>query len=355
MASLTSRLAGWAAGRLKGEKARKKTMEFIDETGVGKLLSLAGDAAILGGAGKVAGAGARAIGAKLGIGGATPMASGDIAAKKGFLGFGKRPQMTPTFDPAGNITGYTPVVDPAASLARARSMTPPGMPISDAARNDALRAALDKANVGIEQNISRAVGQGPNVMAGKLAYTPIPGASATSRLTADAMTRLAGMGPQSPINTEAIGRFVSRAPDIGNVGAIPNVPGMDLGRMARDVNFRGIGDMVQRGAADYIGQPRTMAERLAGAAGRVGGAVRGVGSYLARKPEVAGQALTAYTTARQGAANRQIQREQLAQRESEFEREYGLRKGQDERELERQRRIAQMLAPLFQRISGGQG
>jgi hypothetical protein len=319
MASLTSRLAGWAAGRLKGEKARKKTMEFIDETGVGKLLSLAGNAAILGGAGKLAGAGARAIGAKLGIGGTGAGAS-----------MGGAP---PRLDAAGRV------------LDSSKEMMSDAEMLSNVARRS--RFAPDIGNVGAIPNV--------DVTAGKLAYTPIPGASATSRLSADAMTRLAGMGPQSPINTEVIGRFVSRAPDIGNVGAIPNVPGMDLGRMARDVNFRGIGDMVQRGAADYIGQPRTMAERLAGAAGRVGGAVRGVGSYLARKPEVAGQALTAYTTARQGAANRQIQREQLAQRESEFEREYGLRKGQDERELERQRRIAQMLAPLFQRISGGQG
>jgi len=30
MASLTSRLAGWAAGRIGGSKAKKKTMEFMD-------------------------------------------------------------------------------------------------------------------------------------------------------------------------------------------------------------------------------------------------------------------------------------------------------------------------------------
>ena len=88
---------------------------------------------------------------------------------------------------------------------------------------------------------------------------------------------------------------------------------------------------------------------------RLARGARGVGEYIAKKPEVAGQALTAFAGSRQAAANRQLQREQLAQRESEFEREYGLRKGQDEREVERQRRIAQMLAPLFQRIAGGQG
>lgn len=50
MARMTSRLAGWIAGRLKGEKARKSTMNWMDKTGLGQLLGIAGDAAIVGGA-----------------------------------------------------------------------------------------------------------------------------------------------------------------------------------------------------------------------------------------------------------------------------------------------------------------
>ena len=56
MASFTSRIAGWTAGRLKGEKARKKTMDWMKKTGVGQLLGVAGDAALIGGALKGAGA-----------------------------------------------------------------------------------------------------------------------------------------------------------------------------------------------------------------------------------------------------------------------------------------------------------
>jgi len=56
MASFTSRIAGWTAGRLKGEKARKKTMDWMQKTGVGQLLGVAGDAALIGGALKGAGA-----------------------------------------------------------------------------------------------------------------------------------------------------------------------------------------------------------------------------------------------------------------------------------------------------------
>jgi len=50
MARMTSRLAGWIAGRLKGEKARKSTMNWMDKTGLGQILGVAGDAAIVGGA-----------------------------------------------------------------------------------------------------------------------------------------------------------------------------------------------------------------------------------------------------------------------------------------------------------------
>jgi len=79
------------------------------------------------------------------------------------------------------------------------------------------------------------------------------------------------------------------------------------------------------------------------------------GSYLAKRPEIAATALTTTAQARQAAANRRLQEQQLAQNQQQFEQEFGLRKGEQEREVERQRRIAQMLAPLFQRISGGQG
>lgn len=261
MASFTSRLAGWAAGRLKGEKARQKTMEFVDKTGVGKLLSLAGDAALLGGAGKLAGMGAKAVGAKLGMG----------AAK---------------------------TVDPMLGLAQARERLGPVMPISDAARNDALKAALEGAQGGIGANIERATA---------------------------GMRNLPGM--------EQFGGAVRQAPGFG-------------GRMS---------EMVRQGATDYIGRNPTVMERIGGAVRGIPGAVRGAAGYLRERPEIAATALTTTAQARQAAANRALDRQALAQRESQFQQEFGLRKTEQERELERQRRIAQMLAPLFQRISGGQG
>lgn len=260
MASFTSRLAGWAAGRLGGEKSRKKTMEFVDKTGVGKLLSLAGDAAILGGAGKLAGAGAKAIGAKLGMG----------AAK---------------------------TVDPMLGLAQAREKLGPVMPISDAARNDALKAALEGAQGGIGANIERAT------------------------------------------------------------SGLRNLPGMEQfgGAVRQSPGFRGISDMVQQGATDYIGRNPSMMERIGGAVRGAGGMAQRAGSALMKRPELAGQAFLGVTKARQEAEKNKIAREQLAQAESQFSRTFGQSEEERKREIERQQRIAQMLAPLFNRIAGGQG
>lgn len=62
--SLTGKAAGWLAGRLKGEKARKKTMDWMKKTGVGQLLGAAGDTALIGGA---VGGAAKGLGALKGL------------------------------------------------------------------------------------------------------------------------------------------------------------------------------------------------------------------------------------------------------------------------------------------------
>ena len=81
MFGFTKRLAGWAAGRLKGEKARKKTMDWMEKTGVGKVLGGLGDAALLGGAGKLAGMGAAKLGFGKGV--ANAANAGQTAASVG--------------------------------------------------------------------------------------------------------------------------------------------------------------------------------------------------------------------------------------------------------------------------------
>lgn len=221
MASFTSRLAGWAAGRLKGEKARQKTMEFVDKTGVGKLLSLAGDAALLGGAGKLAGMGAQAMG----LGKVAKTAAG-----------------------AGSVVAPT----------------------------------------------------GPYKVSDLSQFARLPGSSAA--------------------------------------GGMPNfAPGAASQTIRR---------MAEQGMTQQA--PQTLL-------GRMGTAASGAMDYLKKRPEIAATALTTTAQARQAAANRRLQEQQLAQNQQQFEQEFGLRKGEQEREVERQRRIAQMLAPLFQRISGGQG
>lgn len=225
MASFTSRLAGWAAGRLKGEKARQKTMEFVDKTGVGKLLSLAGDAALLGGAGKLAGMGASAVGAKMGL--------------------------------------------------------------------------------------------------GKVAKT-----------AADASAMVAPTGPYKVSDLSQFARLPGSPAAGGMSSFTPGAASQTIRRMAEQ-------GMTQQA-------PQTLL-------GRMGTAASGAVDYLKKRPEIAATALTTTAQARQAAANRALDRQALAQRESQFQQEFGLRKTEQEREVERQRRIAEMLAPLFQRISGGQG
>lgn len=77
-------------------------------------------------------------------------------------------------------------------------------------------------------------------------------------------------------------------------------------------------------------------------------------NYIAKKPEVAALGLNAYSQASSAAANRDIQRQQMEQSQGQFDETLALRKREEERDLERQRRIAELLAPLFQRIAGGQ-
>ena len=272
MASFTSRLAGWAAGRLKGEKARKKTMEFVDKTGVGKLLSLAGDAAILGGAGKLAGMGA----AKLGFG----KGAGAIGGSTGGA--------PPRLDAAGRVI----------DSAKEYQQVAPGLP-----------GHLDKMMLKASKDI----------------------------------------------DSEGVARRITSA--LGSGSMTPNLPGMEQfgGAVRQSPGFRGISDMVKQGATDYIGRNPTMMERVGGAVRGIPSAARSAGAALMKRPEIASAGLTALSQSRQAAANRRIQEQQLAQNQSQFEQEFGLRKGEQEREVERQRRIAETLAPLFQRISGGQG
>jgi hypothetical protein len=53
--AFTKKIAGWVAGRIKGEQARKDTMRWMEKTGLGMILDAAGDYALTQGALKGAG------------------------------------------------------------------------------------------------------------------------------------------------------------------------------------------------------------------------------------------------------------------------------------------------------------
>jgi len=138
MASFTSRIAGWTAGRLKGEKARKKTMDWMQKTGLGQLLGVAGDAALIGGAMKGAGALGRLItgGAGQTAGTAAALPSTPIESARGMLAGGDGElvsqalesgrAMAPPLKPLGPMGGTSTTVAP--RVPAAPRMTPPSAP-----------------------------------------------------------------------------------------------------------------------------------------------------------------------------------------------------------------------------------
>ena len=138
MASFTSKIAGWTAGRLKGEKARKRTMDWMQKTGVGQLLGVAGDAALVSGALKGAGAlkglltggAGQAAGAGTAVLPSTPiesargmLAGGDADLVAQMVEGGRA--MAPPLKPMGAVGGTSTAVAPRVPVAP--RMTPPAI------------------------------------------------------------------------------------------------------------------------------------------------------------------------------------------------------------------------------------
>lgn len=338
MASLTSRLAGWAAGRLKGEKAREKTMEFVDKTGVGKLLSLAGDAALLGGAGKLAGMGARAIGAKLGMG----AAGGGVTAAR------------PTA-----MSAVNEVAGPGETVATIGY----GQPIGTAGAGRGVRVPeLTDENI-LEmargtpagQAIRNQIGRASSII-GEQTIRGTPGAIGADTITqygsAQRIPLFSSQAVMPPTSTPAIAG--AQTP----MRAIPQPRMTDTFRLGGSA----MRQPVMRVPESALAQGFPGAEAASSMSGRLAGFGRGVmgaagraGRALMERPEIVGQALTAGAAARTGAANRELERERMAQQESQFQRTYGQSEEERKREIDRQRRIAELLAPVFQRVAGGQG
>lgn len=94
--SLTRKIAGWTAGRLKGEKARKKTMDWMQKTGLGKALSIGGDIGIGLAGGKLAKAGGAALkGMFAGSGGAGSAVAGASKLPAGVTELGRLASASP--------------------------------------------------------------------------------------------------------------------------------------------------------------------------------------------------------------------------------------------------------------------
>ena len=94
--SWTRKIAGWTAGRLKGEKARKKTMDWMEKTGLGKALSIGGDIGIGLAGGKLAKMGGAALkGMFAGGGGAGSAVAGASKLPAGVTELGRLASASP--------------------------------------------------------------------------------------------------------------------------------------------------------------------------------------------------------------------------------------------------------------------
>jgi hypothetical protein len=202
-----------------------------------------------------------------------------------------------------------------------------GLDLGQAAKGAAAGALLGSAGGAARTGI-----QGMMAGGGPLKAMPAPGAGSTV------------VGGQAPGAVTGMPGGMAGAP----LKAMPQ-----MGRGVTSLGERVAGAMGGPGAGAGLTQTAVpLTSRLGAGAMEMAGKA---GSYLAKRPEIASAGITALSQSRQAAANRRLEGQRLAQDQSQFEQEFGLRKGEQEREVERQRRIAQLLAPLFQRISGGQG
>lgn len=187
-------------------------------------------------------------------------------------------------------------------------------------------------------------------IAGGLAASFIPGAGAflvpaiggalggaaargkldTGRLAGDALGGIGGGGIKSGYGSlkDAFTPGAARAAS----PAMPGIPGM----------APPIPSIPGAGATTSVG------DKLMGAAGKVGG-------YLKDNPEVPAMALQGIGSAMGAGAQRDIARDQLAQQQSQFDQRLALERQQYEEEMERKRRIAELLGPVYAGVRGRSG
>lgn len=136
--AFTKKIAGWVAGRIKGEQARKDTMRWMEKTGLGQILDIAGDIALTQGAIKgVSGLKGLMTGQKA----ATAAQAGQAAQQtQAAIAAGPKPA-------ASLITGSAPPVSTRAISQAAATPSPAGigMGASRAAAPAAARAAAPVA------------------------------------------------------------------------------------------------------------------------------------------------------------------------------------------------------------------
>lgn len=215
--AFTKKIAGWVAGRIKGEQARKDTMRWMEKTGLGQILDIAGDIALTQGAIKGAG---KLKGLFTGGPSAPAATTAAKALPEGVTEVGRLASASPAESRAlvGQMTA------PAAPQAPMRAMVAPGAtpgPVTPQIRMPQMPTSLPPAGGGaptpIASQVSAGLGQRPpQTPFGRLVGAVKSGASATMQYgrenapliaaTAPAVANVIGAKIEQDIEEEKIKR-----------------------------------------------------------------------------------------------------------------------------------------------------
>lgn len=236
--AFTKKIAGWVAGRIKGEQARKDTMRWMEKTGLGQVLDIAGDIALTQGAIK-------------GVSGLKGLMTGQKAASASQVAqAGQAAQQTQAAIAAGPkpaaslITGSASPVPTRAISQAAATPSPAGLGMG-ATRAAAPMAAPVAAPMAAAQAPMRAM-----VAPGAPAFQPSAAGQAASRA-------IGGMTPPTPSPMQAMVAPPAAAPaPMGGMtpqmrGAAQRVGGMENVANANITRGPGLGRSILQGAKEY--------------------------------------------------------------------------------------------------------
>jgi len=189
--AFTKKIAGWVAGRIKGEQARKDTMRWMEKTGLGMILDAAGDYALtqgaLKGAGKLrglltgGGQAAAPVAAKALPEGVTEvgrMASASPAEARSLTAQMVQPKPMPAAGAGTTTVAPRPMQAMVAPPATAPAIRPTPVPTGMTPQMTKTAGQMGGMQNVANANITRGPGLGRSILQGAKEYAPLIQATA---------------------------------------------------------------------------------------------------------------------------------------------------------------------------------